>query len=55
MSGQKLLVAALGGGVLAAVLILWRGFFWYHALIVGVAGAALVYWSFRAVENLRRL
>ena len=55
MSGRKLLVAAAGGAVLAAVLIFWRGLLWHHALIVGIAGAALVYWSFRAVENLRRL
>ena len=51
----KLLTAALCGGVLTVVLVYWRGLFWYHALIVGFAGAALVYWSFRAVENLRRL
>lgn len=55
MGGVKLLAASVGGAALTAALILWRDFFWYHALIVGIAGAALVYWTFRAVENLRRL
>ena len=51
----KFLWAALAGVLLMLVLHYWRGFPWNLALIVGIGGAALVYWTFRAVENLRRL
>ena len=51
----KLLAAVVGGGLLMAYLIYFRGFFTFHATIIGFAGGGLVYWTLRAVENLRQL
>lgn len=46
--------AALAVGAGSAVILrAWRGFFWPHALIVGLAVAALVYSSWRAWRTLR--
>jgi hypothetical protein len=41
--------------IVVPLLILWRHFFWQHAMIIGLAAAALVYSSFRAYERLRAL
>ena len=38
-----------------AVLVLWRGFFVRHALIVGLGVAALVYSVLRTTERLKSL
>ena len=45
----------LAGGLTTLLLIYWRGFYWQHALIVGVGVAALVYVAFRTYDNLRNL
>jgi len=37
------------------VLVLWRNFFWQHALIVGIGVGALVYTGIRTVQRLREL
>ena len=44
-----LLSFAVGSGAVL-VLRLWRGFFWSHAVIVGLAVAALVYSAWRTWE-----
>jgi hypothetical protein len=44
------------GGIVTMVLVHYvRGLLWQHAFIIGLAGAGLVYWTLRAVENLRRM
>jgi len=43
----------LAGVVTTSVLILWRNFFWQHALIIGIAAVALVYTAIRTVERLK--
>lgn len=45
----------LAGGVTAALLIVWRHFFWHHALIIALAVAALVYTGSRTFQRLRDL
>ena len=50
-----LLWPVLAGAAMTALLILWRGFFWQHALIIGIGIAALVYTGIRTYENLRNL
>ena len=47
--------AFLAGILVAAVLILWRGFFWQHALIIGIAVVALVYSTGRTIDRLRNI
>jgi len=37
------------------VLVTWRGFFWQHALIVGIGVAALVYTAIRTIQRLKDL
>ena len=41
------------GGLTTLVLVVWRDFFWQHALIIGVGAAALVYSSIRTVQRLK--
>lgn len=43
------------GGLTMLLLVLWRDFFWQHALIIGIGAAALVYSSIRTVRNLKDL
>jgi len=53
---SRLLICAVVVGVsTTALLLFWRGFFWQHALIIGIAAAALVYTSVRTYERLRNL
>lgn len=47
-----LVAFAVGTGAIL-VLRLWRGFYWPHAVIVGLAIAALVYSAWRTWENAR--
>ena len=50
------LVWAFGLAALTvALLVLWRGFFVRHAIIVGLGVAALVYSIFRTTERLKGL
>lgn len=51
-SWLRWLLAFLGGSVTLLVLRLWRGFFWSHAIIVGLAVAALVYSAWRTWERV---
>lgn len=43
------------GALTTLLLVLWRDFFWQHALIIGIGAAALVYSSIRTVRNLKDL
>lgn len=52
---RVLLWPVTAGIVAAALLILWRHFFWQHAVIIGLAVAALVYTGIRTIEHLRDL
>ncbi len=54
-TGSKLVTAVIGGALFMAYAIYVRGLLIQHALIIGFAGAGLVYFALRAVDNLRRL
>ncbi len=54
MATARFVWPAVAGAALALVLVLWRGFFWQHAVISGLAAAALVYSAIRTAENMRR-
>ena len=46
----------LSAGILVmVVLVLWRGFFWQHAAIIGLAVAALVYSARGTIQRLREM
>ena len=45
----------LAGALATVLLVVWRGFFFQHALIIGIGVAALVYTGIRTYENLRNL
>jgi xanthine/uracil permease len=47
--------AFIVGGITAGVLLVWREFFWQHAVLIGLAVTALVYSAFGAVDRLKRL
>ncbi|MGB5816226.1 MAG: hypothetical protein WBH85_02390 [Thermoanaerobaculia bacterium] len=47
--------AFVAGGITVAVLLVWRDFFWHHAVLIGLAVTALVYSAFGAVDRLRQL
>lgn len=47
--------AFVTGAVTVAVLLVWRHFFWQHAVLIGLAVTALVYSAFGAVDRLRQL
>ena len=52
----RTIVWAVGLAALTVVvLVLWRGFFFRHAMIVGLGVAALVYSIFRTTERLKGL
>jgi hypothetical protein len=48
------LVALAGGVTVGLVLFFWRGFFWQHAALVGLAVTALVYSAWGTWERERR-
>ena len=52
---RTVIVAFLLGALTVAVLVLWRGFFFRHAMIVGLGVTALVYSIFRTTERLKSL
>ena len=52
---RTVVLAFLAAAVVVAVLVLWRGFFVRHALIVGLGVAALVYSVQRTTERLKSL
>ena len=43
------------GALTTLLLVVWRGFFWQHGLIIGIGAAALVYSSIRTFRNLKDL
>ena len=47
--------ALLLAAATVAVLVLWRGFFFRHAIIVGLGGAALTWSVLRTSERLKSL
>ena len=47
--------AFVAGGITVAVLLVWRDFFWHHAVLIGLAVTALVYSAFGAIDRLRQL
>lgn len=51
----RVLWAFVAGGVTAAVLLVWRDFFWHHAVLSGLAVAALVFTAFGGVDRLKQL
>lgn len=54
MSRWILWLLVLGVGA-TLLLRFWRGFFWQHAVIIGIAITALVFVAYRTVERLRDL
>lgn len=53
---SKIVLWPVAAGILVtALLVVWRGFFFQHALIIGIGVAALVYTGIRTYENLRNL
>ncbi len=55
MMRVRYLLSALAGVAAGVLLVVWRGFYWQHALLVGVAVAALVYSILRSADRLRSL
>ena len=43
------------GALTTILLVIWRDFFWQHALMIGIGAATLVYSSIRTVRNLKDL
>ena len=52
---KRVLLCAAAGLVAIVVLVLWRGFFLQHAVLIGIAVMALVYSVLRTAERLRDL
>lgn len=52
---RTILWPIIAGVATTAVLILWRNFYFQHALIVGIGASALVYTGIRTVQRLREL
>ncbi|MGB5660569.1 MAG: hypothetical protein WBO54_13895 [Thermoanaerobaculia bacterium] len=48
-------IPLLAGVLVMVVLVLWRGFFWQHAAIIGLAVAALVYSARGTIQRLREM
>lgn len=51
----RVAAATIIAGGLGSYLFLGRGYFWSFAVLSGLAAGALVYTTFRAYDNLRRL
>lgn len=52
---RRIFTSLFAGTVTWIALIVWRHFFWHHALIVGIAVAALVYSIFSTADRLRQI
>ena len=50
---RQFVIPLMAGVVVMVILVLWRGFFWQHAAIIGLAVAALVYSARGTVQRLR--
>lgn len=53
MGRGKILFAVAAGVGTMLLLVFWRGFFWQHATMIGIAVLALLYSAFGTVERLR--
>jgi len=51
----RIVAAAITGLVTLTVLMVWRGFPWQLALMVGIGAAVLIYTTTGTVERLRDL
>ena len=49
------MIPLVAGIVVMLGLVVWRGFFWQHAAIIGVAVAALVYSARGTMQRLREM
>ncbi|MEE8138027.1 MAG: hypothetical protein V3R89_02190 [Thermoanaerobaculia bacterium] len=53
---SRLVVWPLLAAIAVILILVWgRDFFWSHAIIIGLAAAALVYSILRTAERLRNL
>jgi len=43
------------GALTTLLLVVWREFYWQHALIIGIGAVALVYSAIRTVQRLKDL
>lgn len=48
-------IPLVAGMVVMLGLVVWRGFFWQHAAIIGLAVAALVYSARGTMQRLREM
>jgi len=48
-------IPLVAGIVVMLGLVVWRGFFWQHAAIIGLAVAALVYSGRGTMQRLREM
>ena len=48
-------IPLVAGLVVMLGLVVWRGFFWQHAAIIGLAVAALVYSARGTMQRLREM
>lgn len=54
MSVMRRILLPIGAGlIMVLVLVSWRHFFWQHAVLIGLAVAALVYAILRTADRLR--
>lgn len=52
---RQFVIPLVAGIVVMLGLVVWRGFFWQHAAIIGVAVAALVYSARGTMQRLREM
>lgn len=55
MMRGRVVWSVAAGLVAALLLVFWRGFFWQHATMIGIAVLALVYSAISTVERLREM
>lgn len=47
--------SAVAGLAATGALVFWRGFFWHHAVLIGIAVTILVYSGLNTFERLKNL
>lgn len=52
---RQIAIPLVIGIVVMLGLVVWRGFFWQHAAIIGLAVAALVYSARGTMQRLRKV
>lgn len=52
---RQFAIPLVAGIVVMLGLVVWRGFFWQHAAIIGLAVAALVYSARGTLQRLREM